>query len=121
MTRRTSKTKVTDKSTLRKMPCTGCGRHAKLVDAGVTARFCTNCFTVNGNYLRYLKGQEMVKPMEGIRVKDILIGVDGKTYKVVGREDVSGEDKFYYCQCIDDKKNKEVIVLGDFFFVARAS
>ncbi len=103
---------------LHKMACTGCGRHAKLVDAGVTAYFCNNCFTMNGNYLRYCRGMEMIKPLEGIRVKDILLGADGKKYKVVGREDVSGEDKFWY---VVPEGSKDPIVLGDFFFVEKVN
>ena len=108
-----------DRTGLHKMACTGCGRHAKLVDSGVTAYFCNNCFTCNGNYLRYLKGLDMIKPLENIHVKDIVIGVDGKQYKIVGREDVSGEDKYYYCQDLSNKK-ADPIVLGDFYFVGKA-
>lgn len=119
MTRRSTR-KTSSRDGFHKMSCTGCGRHAKLVDSGVVAYFCNHCFTINGNYLRYTKGQAMVKPLEGIRVKDILLGVDGKHYKVVGREDVSGEDKYFYCQLVGDKK-KEVIILGDFFFVEKVS
>lgn len=102
------------------MPCHGCGRHEKLVDANVNAYFCQNCFTVNGNYLRYLRGLDMVRPLKDIHVKDIVLGVDGRQYKIVGREDVSGEDKYYYCQDLS-KKKADPIVLGDFFFTEKLS
>jgi len=98
------------------MPCTGCGRHAKLVDDKVTAWFCNNCFTGNGNYLRYRKGQPMVKPLENIHIKDRVVGVNGKTYIITGREDVSKEDKYYFCK---EEGSKEIIVLGDWFFVEK--
>ena len=113
-----TKSKYKSREGLHKMPCTGCGRHAKLVDDKVTAWFCNNCFTVTGNYLRWRKGLEMVKPLEGIKVKDIVLGLDGREYKIVGRENVSGEDKFYYCRRVDEKKGDDLI-LGDFFFVEK--
>ena len=99
------------------MPCTGCGRHAKLVDDKVTAWFCNNCFTGNGNYLRYLKGQEMVKPLENIHVKDKVRGVDGKVYVITGRADTFQDDKYYYCK--EDGKKMDSIVLGDWFFAEK--
>ena len=99
-----------------KMPCTGCGRHAVEVDENVKARFCNNCFTVNGNYFRYQVGLPMVKPLENIKVKDILRGCDNELYKVVGRGEVFKEDKYYPCIRLSDKKE---ITLGDFFFVSK--
>ena len=59
---------------------------------------------------------ETIKPLANIHVKDKVIGVDGKTYIITGREDVSGEDKFYY---VKEEGKKEIIVLGDFFFVSK--
>ena len=95
------------------MPCTGCGRHAAPVDESVKARFCNNCFTVNGNYFRYKAGLEMVKPLKDIRVKDIVLGCDGEQYKIMGKAEVFKEDKYYPCKRLRDKKE---LVLGDFFF-----
>lgn len=115
MARRSKRTSV-NRGTLRKMACTGCGRHARYVDSEVTARFCNNCFTRTGNYLRYEKGLELIKPLEGIRVKDIVLGADGKKYIITGREDVSGEDKYYYCKEVG---TKDTVVLGDYFFVRK--
>lgn len=109
--------KSIERGGMHKMPCTGCGRHAKLVDDKVTAWFCNNCFTGNGNYLRYLKGQEMIKPVENIHVKDKVRGVDGKVYVITGRADTFRDDKYYYCK--EDGKKMDSIVLGDWFFVEK--
>lgn len=107
-------TKKTERSS--KMPCTGCGRHAKFVTPNVTAWFCSHCFTENGNYNRYKAGLPCFKPCENIRVKDVLLGADGRNYKVVGKGYTQGEDKIYP---VVREGTKEVIHLGDYFFVRK--
>lgn len=97
-----------------KMPCTGCGRHASFVDENVKARFCNNCFTVNGNYFRYKTGLPTIKPLTTIKVKDIVLGCDGEQYKILGKGELCNEDKYYPCKRLRDKKE---MILGDFFFV----
>lgn len=113
----TKKTKVASSSNYR--ACDGCGRHKRFVREDVKAYFCSHCFTMNGNYNRYKAGIPTFKPLEGIRVKDILIGADGLEYKVLNRGEHLGEDTFYPVVRMGDKK-KEVIFLGDFFFVRKA-
>lgn len=111
------RTKTIKRST--HMVCTGCGRHKKFVSPDVTAYFCNHCFTMNGNYNRFKAGLETFKPLEGIHVKDILIGADGREYKVMGRGERIGEDTFFPVINIADKK-KEILFLGDFFFVRKS-
>ena len=96
-----------------KMPCTGCGRHAAIVDEAVKARFCNNCFVVNGNYYRYQAGLPMIKPLTNLKVKDIVLGCDGEKYKIIGKGELFKEDKYYPCKRLRDG---EETILGDFFF-----
>lgn len=106
--------KTYSRTNMRKMACTGCGRHAKYVDEGVTAWFCNHCFTITGNHLRYNKGLDLIKPLENIHVKDHVIGIDGKEYIIVGKDSVIDGDKFYF---VKEKGQKEILTVGDFFFV----
>ena len=98
------------------MFCAGCGRHPAEVDADVKVRFCNNCFTVNGNYFKYLAGLPMVKPLEDVHVKDVVQGCDGELYKVLGKGEMFKGDKYFPCKRLSDKKE---ITLGDFFFVKK--
>lgn len=101
------------------MACTGCGRHRKFVGSDVIAYFCNHCVMQTGNYTRYLKGLPYIKPLEGIKVNDILLGANGKHYKVIGKGTAFGEDKIYPTVEVLDtgKKSKDVVFLGDYFFI----
>lgn len=108
------KTKTSKRSNM--MACCGCGRHKKFVSPDVVSYFCTHCFTMNGNYNRYKKGLPVFKPLENIRVRDVVICVDGKEYTVIGRGESIGEDKYYPVKA---KGSKDVIFVGDFLMVRR--
>ena len=78
-------TKKTEHSS--KMPCTGCGRHAKFVTPNV------NCLVLFTLFLQKMvttqiqsRDFRVLKPCENIRVKDVLLGADGRNYKVVVRD-----------------------------------
>lgn len=114
----TKRRKISNYGNLKKMPCSGCGRHAKYVTADVHDWFCNHCFTMNGNYNRYKQGLPMILPLENIKVKDILLGANGKEYKVLGRGTHVGEDTFYPVMQLC---NKEIMTLGDFFFVRKVN
>ena len=98
------------------MSCTGCGRHKKYVSDDVTAYFCSHCFMSNGNYNRYLKGLPLIVPMKDIHVKDILLGANGKEYKVIGKGEYLGEDKIFP---VVENGKKDVVFLGDYFFIKK--
>lgn len=106
---------MTDRSLI-KMKCTGCGRHEKLVNKDVVAYFCNHCFLQNGNYNRHKGGYSTFKPLEGIRVKDRLVGADGNIYIVQGKHTTYGEDKVYP---VKKDGSKELVFLGDWFFVSK--
>lgn len=104
------------KTRTNKVACHGCGRHAREVDDKVTVWFCNHCFTLTGNYLRWQKDMEMVKPIENIKVKDHLIGADGEEYVITGKGEWIKEDKYYP---VKNVKTKKEFILGDFFFVRK--
>lgn len=108
--------KTTKKTRASMQSCHGCNRHKRFVDSDVTVFFCNHCFTMNGNYNRYLKGLPMIKPLENIKVKDLVVGADGDEYKVIGRGEQVGDDKFFPVQ---NTRTKEVFFLGDFFFTRK--
>ena len=110
----TKKIKTSKRSNM--MSCCGCGRHKKFVSPDVVAYFCNHCFTMNGNYTRYTRGLPVFKPLEDVHVKDIVTCVDGKKYKVVGRGETIGEDKYFP---VKELGSKEVIFVGDFLMVSK--
>lgn len=100
------------------VPCHGCGRHAREVDDKVTVWFCQHCFLENGNHSRYLSGLPMIKPLEDIHVKDVLVGADNQEYIVTGKGEWIKEDKYFPVKNIKTKKER---IAGDFFFTKRVS
>lgn len=98
------------------VPCYGCGRHAREVDDKVIVWFCRNCFVENGNYNRYKAGLKVFKPMENIKVKDVLVGADKNEYIVTGKGEWINGDKYFP---VKNTKTKKEHFIGDFFFVKK--
>lgn len=101
---------------IRKVSCSGCGRHPRFVGENVNEYFCNHCFLINGNYNRFKQGLPTFKPLTGIHIKDVCVGADGRSYKIVGKAGAIGEDRYYFAK---RENEKDTVIIGDFFLVSK--
>lgn len=98
----------------KKIRCTGCGRHEKEVPQETNWYFCSHCVSNNNNYGRFKAGLPLIKPIDNLKIGDIILDSYGKPHEIIRKSRSIGEDTWYFCKQMFGKEQE--VELGDFEF-----
>ena len=110
--------KKAEKSVFRKVKCSCCGRHERMVTQNVIGWTCSDCFMGNMNYLRKKAGKRLILPKPNLKKGDLVLCADNKRYKIGKKSYLLDLVQYYSATPTDDKKAIPVII-ADYMVVKK--